>query len=54
MSGLIGQLVGLALIYFTFKLIKRHADRRDPKHSTNGNDQRRTPDAEREQTRRKS
>src|SRR6476660_2319802 len=44
MPGLIGQLVGVALIYLAFRLLKRHADKQEPskKHLSKGDEQRRT------------
>ena len=53
MSGLFGQLVGVALIYLAFKLLKRYADRQEPpkKHLSNGKEQRRTTNTEDERKR---
>jgi hypothetical protein len=38
MGRLLGQLVGLTLVYFAFRLIKRHADKQEAsrRQSTDG------------------
>lgn len=41
-NRLLGQLAGLALVYFTFKLINRHLEKQDPKFRANANERGRT------------